>query len=394
MNYIDEKYRSTLAEALGLTSAQISLFWKGRVGFYGLLKALGVGPGDEVIIPAFTCVVVPNAILYLGAVPIYADVESETYNMAVDSVKRHISSKTKVIVAQNTFGLSADLEKLATLANGAGIRLVEDCTHGFGGFYQERPNGTIADAAFFSTQWNKPFSSGLGGIVACRDQALALSMRDWEKQLPAPAFLKRLSLGVQILARKYLLTPGLYWTLLKIYRYLSQKGWVTGSSSGAELDSAQMPADYLTGMGAVQKRTGLKALENWPENYAHRLKIAAIYSDCLKKLGYPAISVPEYASHTFIKYPVLVRDRDYIFRKAEEAKIPLGDWMLSPIHPIQSNFEEWCYPYGENPTAEFLSAHVINLQTDLGISVSLARKCCDFLTREQEQLIRTNAMDY
>ena len=109
------KYKKAIASYLKVDDARVFLFWKGRVGLYAILKALGVSEDDEVIIPAFTCVVVPNAIIYLGAKPVYVDIESSTYNIDIAQVEKAITSKTKVIIAQNTFGLSPNIDALLAI---------------------------------------------------------------------------------------------------------------------------------------------------------------------------------------------------------------------------------------------------------------------------------------
>ena len=134
---------------------EVHFFWKGRVALYALLKGCGVSEGDEVILPAFTCVVVPNAIKYLGAKPIYVDIDKESLGASLESVRGSITSKTKAIICQNTFGLSYQLTEIVALAREKHLVTIEDCTHGFGGFYHSKPNGIFCDASFFSTQWNK-----------------------------------------------------------------------------------------------------------------------------------------------------------------------------------------------------------------------------------------------
>ena len=106
-----EKFKAEIAKKLNANASQISLYWKGRVGFYALLKANGIGKGDEVIIPGFTCVVVPNAIIYLGAKPVYVDVNKDTFNTTLNHIKEKVTTKTKCIVIQNTFGLSSEIEE-------------------------------------------------------------------------------------------------------------------------------------------------------------------------------------------------------------------------------------------------------------------------------------------
>ncbi|MEO8086120.1 MAG: aminotransferase class I/II-fold pyridoxal phosphate-dependent enzyme, partial [Bacteroidota bacterium] len=135
-------FRTSIAAHLLVSPENIFLYWKGRVGLYALLKSMNVGKGDEVIIPAFTCIVVPNAILYLGAKPVYVDIDNRTYNINVDLIEEKITPRTKVIIAQNTFGLPPDIETILKIGQKNNLRVLEDCTHGFGGHTGGLPNGT------------------------------------------------------------------------------------------------------------------------------------------------------------------------------------------------------------------------------------------------------------
>ena len=111
-----EQFKTKITDYIQGYEGDIFFYWKARVGLYCLLKAMDIKEGDEVILPAFTCVVVPNAILYLGATPIYIDVTPDSYNFDIELVEKAITKKTKVIICQNTYGLSSSLEELATLA--------------------------------------------------------------------------------------------------------------------------------------------------------------------------------------------------------------------------------------------------------------------------------------
>ena len=93
-----KQFTEAVASELNVEQTQVFPYWKGRVGLYALLKAMQIGNGDEVIIPAFTCVVVPNAIIYLGAKPIYVDVNKETYNTTIDKIKEKTTDKTKRVL--------------------------------------------------------------------------------------------------------------------------------------------------------------------------------------------------------------------------------------------------------------------------------------------------------
>ena len=362
----------------------MSLFWKGRVGLYNLLDALGVGDGDEVIVPAFTCVVVPNAILYKGAKVVFVDIDQRTLSVNPKLIIPKINAKTKVIIAQNTLGLPSDLKVLKELADQYGLILIDDCTHGL------KPDPStfdLVDAAFYSSQWNKPYSTGLGGMVYVKDPELAKRMQIREENLVPPGFLKVQMLRLQYWMRKYILSPRLYWPMVKLFRWLSAKNIVVGSSQGPELESAKMPANYNMGMSAIQCKWGIKALQKLDQKIVHRQKIADLYDAGFKEMGKKIPFRPAYAEHLFLKYPFFVKERSKFMDQAVRAKVPLGDWMLSPIHPIQKDHERWTYNYGSNPIGEALSRSVLNLPTD--VSEKEAHRILAFLAQHQNDLIDT-----
>ena len=118
---LHEKYRSVLASYLGVQEEQVSLYWKGRVALYSVLKAMEIGPGDEVILPGFTCVVVPNAVMYLGATPVYVDINPSTLCCDTASIEQAITPKTKAILIQNMLGLSDQVDEIVAIAKKKGI---------------------------------------------------------------------------------------------------------------------------------------------------------------------------------------------------------------------------------------------------------------------------------
>lgn len=136
-----------------------------------ILAALDVGPGDEVIVPAFTWVSTANVVLYCGAKPVFVDVDRATYNIDASQVKAKITSRTKAIIAVHLFGLCADMDALAAAA--PGIAIIEDAACAAGSAYQGRPAGSIARAGAFSFHPRKSITTGEGGMVTTNDGALA-----------------------------------------------------------------------------------------------------------------------------------------------------------------------------------------------------------------------------
>ena len=378
-------FKSLIADYLNIPPQDVLLFWKGRVALYAILKAIGIKEGDEVILPAFTCVVAVNPIIYLGAKPVYVDVDPMTYNLNPLKIEKKITAKTKAILAQNTFGLAPDLDKIFKIANKHDLKIIEDCAHGFGGFYKGKPNGTIADVSFFSTQWNKPFSTGLGGFAVTKNPEIAENLRIMEKSFARPSAKDEMILKTLLFVRGKLGT-GLYWPAIKTYRWLSKKNLILGSSQGEELESPVKPEGFEKGFSGIQSKRGGKELESIDKILEHRKNIAALYKEILLDMQIEPPYEPDYAVHTYLKFPLLVKDRMKFFKLAEKEKIELGDWFLSPIHPITKNFELWHYKWGGNPFAEKISRHIVNLPTHTKIDEDYVGRIALFLEKNRNEI--------
>ena len=361
----EKDYINILARNLNASENQIFLYWKGRVALYALLRAMGIKKDDEVILPAFTCVVVPNAILYLSAKPVYVDIDLTTFNPRFEDIKNAVTPHTKVIICQNTYGLSSDIEKITAFAKDQNIYTVEDCAHGFGGYYNQKPNGSFCDAAFFSTQWNKPFSTGTGGFALINNNNLLESLQTVNQDLINPSIKQKLSLKLLYFVREKLINKHSYWTLIKLYRFLSKKNMILGSSSGEEISSAEMPPNYFMKLSKVQIKKGIKNIRLLPKTLVARKVNAQIYTEYLMEQGKNHVPLSFFENHSFLKYPLLAENRNEVFHLAEKHKIELGDWFNSPLHPVQKDFELWQFDPALFPNAVYAGKHIINLPTDI-----------------------------
>ena len=360
-----EKYKEAIAAILKCNSDNIFLYWKGRVALYAILKAMGVREGDEVIIPAFTCVVVPNAILYLGAKPVYVDISVEDYNTDIDKLKGAITSKTKVIICQNTFGLSSNVEEIIKLAEKHNLFTIEDCTHGFGGFYNGKPNGSHCDAAFYSTQWNKPYSTGIGGFLVVNNNRFIDKVKMIEREKVKPSFIDNIVLALLILIRQYFVNRYTYWTFVVFYRFLSNHNLIIGSTQGDELSDIKIPEKYFKGMSYVQISAGLRKLGKLEKVNSYRRKNAEDYTRFLKGKKKTFVDEKLFNNHLFLKYPLLVKDRKLFFELAEKEKITLGDWFKTPLYPVKENFELWGFDSCYYPSSTEIAGKIVNLPTDI-----------------------------
>lgn len=140
-------------------------------GLHLILAALGIGPGDEVVVPAFTWVATANVVLYCGATPVFVDVDRETFNLDPAQLVRVLTPRTRAIIAVHLFGRCAEIEAIKTAA--PGIPVVEDAACAAGASYRGRPAGSLGVAAAFSFHPRKSITTGEGGMVTTADTALA-----------------------------------------------------------------------------------------------------------------------------------------------------------------------------------------------------------------------------
>lgn len=133
------------------------------------LIAAGVGPGDEVILPAQTFIATGHVILQCGAIPVFADINTYDGNISVESIKEKISDKTKAIIPVHWAGYPCDLDEINQIAKERGISVIEDAAHAFGSKYKGEWIGNISDFTSFSFQAIKHLTTGDGGLITCKD---------------------------------------------------------------------------------------------------------------------------------------------------------------------------------------------------------------------------------
>ncbi len=148
----------------------------GTVTLEAALAVLGVGPGDEVIVPALTWPATAMAAVYRGALPVFVDIEPDTLCLDPKKVEAAITKKTKAIIPVHLYGSMADMEAMMDISGKHGIPIIEDCAHAHGGKWNGRGVGSIGHIGSFSMQQSKTLASGEGGLVITNDAALAERM--------------------------------------------------------------------------------------------------------------------------------------------------------------------------------------------------------------------------
>jgi perosamine synthetase len=146
-------------------------------GLVAAVGAIGIGPGDEVITTPWTMSATATAILHWNGIPVFADINRDTFNLDLVSVERNITEQTKAIISVDIFGMSSDMDEIMALAQKYNLKVISDTAQGPGAKYKEKYAGTLADIGGFSLNYHKHIHTGEGGILVTDDDVLAERMQ-------------------------------------------------------------------------------------------------------------------------------------------------------------------------------------------------------------------------
>ena len=349
----------------------------GRGALLVTLKAMGVGEGDEILVSGYTCSVVPNAVIFSGATPVYIDVEKETFNMKADLIEKAITPKTKVIIVQHTFGVSAEMERIMKIAGKHNLKVVEDCAHSLGSIYKGRQTGSFGDAAMFSFGRDKIISGVHGGMVTTNDEELAGKMRSIQNSLSFPST-RRIF--------QHLFHPVAFSIILPLYRLIAGKvilvvlqklGLVSlvyekGEKRGVR--PRNHPAKFPNAL-SVLALSQLKRLDLFN---AHRKQLARLYFEKLKDNSDFQLQKFDKDS-VYLMYTVLSERASERRAKMKARGVILGAWWGRGIVPSDVSLESVKYELGSCPVAEELGMKALNLPTNINVSVKEAEKIAGLL---------------
>lgn len=334
-------------------------FNSGRAAELAVLIALGIGPGDEVLLQAFTCVAVPNSILWTGAKPVYVDIKKNHFTMDIDDLIKKISPRTKAIIIQHTFGYPDDVEEILAIARQKKIYLIEDCAHALGGYYKGKKLGTFGDAAFFSFGRDKVISSVFGGMAIAKNSKVSQKLRESQQNLPYPSFWWIL---------KQLFYPGIIYLGLQVYNFFSlgkaliEVSKILGFLSlpvSAEEKKTLKPVHYPQKLANAQAKLALHQIRKLDTFIARRKTIGERF--VAKLVHYPLRIIA--SSNGLIRFPILTENPQKLLEFAKARNILLGRWYSHLIDPPGTNLIRTGYTRGDCVNAEDIAARVINLPT-------------------------------
>lgn len=175
-----DRFESEFARITGVAHA--TTVCNGTVALHAALLALGLGPGDEVIVPTFTYVASVNAIRYVGATPVFCDIDDRYWQVDPASLASRITPRTKAIIVVHLYGHPAPMDEIQALAKRHQLRVIEDCAEALGTRFHDTHVGSFGDIATYSFFGNKTITTGEGGMVVSNDAALIERVRKIKSQ--------------------------------------------------------------------------------------------------------------------------------------------------------------------------------------------------------------------
>src|SRR3989338_3444456 len=345
------------------------LFASGRESLLGFFQAMRLSPGEEIIVQALTCVVVPNAIHAAGGRPVYADIDSETLNLTAQSVRAVLSSRTRAIICQHTFGIPGPVDALRALCDEYNILLIEDSAHILPDAAGPAAVGSKGDAMMLSFGRDKAISGVSGGAILVRAPDIANRLGDIER---------RSHLLPRITIVRLLCYPIFYALAKPFYGLGLRKVFLALLGRARLLVPIVTKAEKNGGMSPVLHRMpnalATLALNQWKRRKAlndrRRANVAALWEALAAKgwlhaagspLRVPSAIVPHLPLQ---KFPVFVQNAESIRMQLKKKNIHLHDgWTGCVICPERVDATRADYRAGSDPKAESCSQSLLCLPT-------------------------------
>ena len=338
-------------------SAHAYAFMGGRVALSACIAALGLEPGDEVIIPGYTCVVVPNAFEYAGVKHVYCDIELETFGLTLEDIRQKVTDRTRAVLVQHLYGLVCrDYEAIVDFARRRGLYVIEDCCHSTGAEFRGVKVGNLGDLAFFSSEQSKILNTIMGGVAVTNDEKFARSLESFYRGCDLP--------DDRWIARQLQNVP------LRYYQCKHPQRWWRGDiatlrygaseliSTTPEEERGIRPAHYARRMPAPIAALGLNQLRK-VDAYNERRRATARRWDAWCDANDRAKAlVIEDSVPVYLRYPVLVdpaQKRKTIWAE-RDLGVKAGVWFVTNTHPTWRRVDD-C------PNADLAVARCINFPT-------------------------------
>ena len=360
------EYENKFSSIVGLNNSAVC-FGSARMAFFSLMYLLGIKKDDEIIIQSATCSVMVNAIIKIGATPVFADMDLNTLGTSADSVIKLVNQKTKLIVAQHSFGIPCEIDKIVECGKKNNIFVLEDCALTLTTFYKKKQVGNWGDAAIFSTDHTKPINTLIGGILYSKNKKLITNIKSYRDTLPNFSASHQLLMLKQYLFENKYFRYGHYYKgniLLKISNFFNKilfKEYVF-LNDDTQLSIKNNNYPYPAKMPPFIAQIGLYELQKWDDNRRNRHEFLQKYINVFKKTDNLKLLPKSYLDDNFI-----VPNRLVFF--SENIKEAYG--FFKKYFPVEESWfrdqiigcdnpEDFGYVYGSCKNSEKNSKEIIN----------------------------------
>ena len=356
------KFETKFATQLG-TGMAVSLA-AGRMAFFALMQALNIGKDDEVILQGHTCSVMPNAVWRIGATPVFADIDPNTFGSSAIEIEKKITPNTKMIVAQHSFGIPCDIEPILELSRSKGIFLLEDCAITFGSKINGLSVGNFSDAALFSIDHTKPINAFIGGLIYTSNKELYEKLKKIQLSSDDLPLDRQEAIWEKCLFERTYYTPQNYgksFILSKVNRlFFREKDSYLSDDYGKE-PSSKYP--YPARLPSFLARLGLYELERWEDERKKRQDLLVRFLATSDKVGLRKFLPPPYFDNDLEIIPlrfVYTHPDNYALKKKLSKFIDTTwFWFDKPIVACKDP-RDLGYVYGSCPVSEKVCNDIIN----------------------------------
>ena len=350
----------------------------GRTGIVAVLKALDIECG-EILCPAYTCVVVPHAIVISGNVPVFLDSSPEDMNMDLSLVEKAITEKTRAIVATSIFGYPVNLDLLDEIRQRyPDLIIIQDCAHSFFCEWNERPIHKEGLCAFYGLNVSKIMTSIFGGMVTTDDENFARKLRTSRDDILVPASLTKSIKRLMYLLAVYPAFSNMGYSLVN---RLERSGLLDYFVKYHDPKLIDMPVDYLQALTSIEARVGVEQCHKYAKIIKHRRKLARLYLNGLK--GMPELELPVWNNGaSWSHFVVRTECAKSLIDACLEQDVQLGELIdyNIPDLPAYYNYEHHSLGYSGN-----LPEQVINLPVHMSCSFNDAKKIVVLIVKEMDK---------
>lgn len=341
-------------------------FSSGRGALFAILHSLGVAKGDEVLVEAFTCVAVIDAILALGAMPVYIDIEKD-FSLDLTDAKKKLSVRTKALIIQHTFAIPNYKKGLDEFLEKTKLPLVEDMAHGIGIEYKNKKMGTKGIATLFSFGRDKAFSAVSGGMVITRDKNLAQKISIFQQSQQESSLLWVFQNLFHMVSFYFLILP--FYDVLKIGKFFLVLFQNTGLLS-KPIDKKELEhfSIYTTKLSPALAKVAYLQLRSLNAFNKKREEIVSYYNKEIKQDNLTVLEGP------LLRYPVFLQNPKEFKQYMRQHGVYVGDWYSNVIDPKGTDIYSLHYQSGLCPRAELIASHIANLPTYPTLKITETKK--------------------